>query len=360
MAGLEALAALSATARGLIETTLIGADTEFAFAAHSTQQPFAGAVARRYSLEEICRDHDATFVHDAVTGVDVDRHRVATRAGDEFEYDSLLLAVGAQREPVFEGHAIVFRGHGDTEAVHGLVQDLESGYVKRAVFVVPSGTTWPLPLYELALMCANRTREMGQRDASFVFITPEEIPLLAFGRNASSAVRQALEDAGVELLTDSYVDRISGGDIEISPSGRLIPGGRLVTVPRLVGPQIAGVPSDDHGFIPVDAHGKVDRAADVYAAGDGTTFPVKQGGIAAQQADAAALAIARAAGANVEVRRFDPVLRAKLLTGAGTRYLRDALGPDGGEETSVASDRSLWWPPAKVAAPYLTGYVEGL
>ena len=37
----------------------------------------------------------------------------------------------------------------------------------------------------------------------------------------------------------------------------------------------------------------------VYAAGDITTFPVKQGGIATQQADAAAEAIAAELGADV-------------------------------------------------------------
>ena len=103
------------------------------------------------------------------------------------------------------------------------------------------------------------------------------------------------------------------------------------------------------------------RGADgVYAAGDGTTFPVKQGGVAAQQADAAALTIARAAGVEIDAQPFDPVLRAKLLTGARAEYLREALGPEGGEATSTASEHALWWPPSKVAAPYLTGYLAGL
>jgi sulfide:quinone oxidoreductase len=37
---------------------------------------------------------------------------------------------------------------------------------------------------------------------------------------------------------------------------------------------LAGVPADDAGFVPVDVHGRVAGLADVYAAGDGTSFPV--------------------------------------------------------------------------------------
>ena len=51
---------------------------------------------------------------------------------------------------------------------------------------------------------------------------------------------------------------------------------------------------------------------DVYAAGDMTTFPLKQGGIAAQMADAAASAIAVRAGVPVAQHPFRPVIRGLL------------------------------------------------
>ena len=54
---------------------------------------------------------------------------------------------------------------------------------------------------------------------------------------------------------------------------------------------------------------------DVFAAGDIANFPIKQGGLAAQQADAAAEAIAAEAGAQVDPQPFKPVLRGILLTG---------------------------------------------
>jgi sulfide:quinone oxidoreductase len=360
VAGLEALAALRAVAPNRFDTTVVAPNSEFKLQAASVEEPFARPHASSYSVPAICADHGATHLADGLAAVNAQERRVSTVEGSELAYDSLLVAVGATREPVFAGQAIVFRGDQDAEAMQGLIQDIEGGYTKRVVFIVPSGVTWPLPLYELAMMTARRAREMSEEDVSLVFITPEELPMAVFGQNASAAVGRALDEAGVELLASSHVDRLSGGQVHVSPSGQVIDAQRVVTVPRLQGPAITGLPADDHGFMPVDEQCRVRGVDGVFAAGDGTTFPVKQGGVAAQQADAAALAIARAAGVEVDAQPFDPVLRAKLLTGARAAYLREALGPEGGEETSTASEHALWWPPSKVAAPYLTGYLAGL
>ena len=63
------------------------------------------------------------------------------------------------------------------------------------------------------------------------------------------------------------------------------------------GPAIDGLPADEQGFIPIDDHARVKGLEDVYAAGDGTNFPIKQGGLGTQQADAAAEHIAHRLGA---------------------------------------------------------------
>jgi CBS domain-containing protein len=106
----------------------------------------------------------------------------------------------------------------------------------------------------------------------------------------------------------------------------------------------------------VDAHCRVHGVADVYAAGDITSFTVKHGGIATQQADAAAEAIAAAAGADLEPARFRPVLRGLLLTGARPRFLRRELALDH-ELEPVASPEALWWPPAKIVGKYLAPFL---
>jgi hypothetical protein len=63
---------------------------------------------------------------------------------------------------------------------------------------------------------------------------------------------------------------------------------------------------------------------------------VKQGGLATQQADAVAEAIAARAGAAVTPQPFRPILRGMLLTGESPRYLRTELGATGGDQWDVS------------------------
>ena len=95
---------------------------------------------------------------------------------------------------------------------------------------------------------------------------------------------------------------------------------------------------------------------DVYAVGDATAFPVKQGGIATQQADVAAEAVAALAGAAVEPQPFRPILRALLLTGRTPTYLTNELRGGQGDASVVASEPP-WWPPTKIAGRYLGPYL---
>jgi sulfide:quinone oxidoreductase len=107
--------------------------------------------------------------------------------------------------------------------------------------------------------------------------------------------------------------------------------------------------------VPADLHGAVPGVERVWAAGDAIAFPVKQGGLAAQQADAAAEAIAAVAGAEVEPRPFRPLLRGVLLTGRGSAWMRHDLAGGGGE--AEAERHALWWPPTKIAGRYLSPYL---
>ena len=88
--------------------------------------------------------------------------------------------------------------------------------------------------------------------------------------------------------------------------------------------------------------------------GDATWLPIKQGGLAAQQAEVAAASIAAAAGYDVDPVTFEPVVRAALLTGEEPEFLRS--GPEGEGGTTIARS-PLWWPPTKVAGPRLAPYL---
>ena len=134
-----------------------------------------------------------------------------------------------------------------------------------------------------------------------------------------------------------------------------------MTLPRLRGPHLAGLTSTEDGFVPTDRHGLVRGTSDVYAAGDATAFPVKHGGISADQGAAVAEAVAARLGAPVKPRPFRPVLRGLLLTGEAPRFLWSDL--EGGPgETSATAPHPLWWPPGKIAGGRLAKYLhaEGL
>jgi sulfide:quinone oxidoreductase len=144
------------------------------------------------------------------------------------------------------------------------------------VFAVPSGTSWPLPLYELALLSAARAR--ARRAAvAITLVSPEPRPLAAFGAAASELVAAELADRGVRFLGSSAPRSACGGGALTVQSGPPINADRVVAVPQLRGAKIAGIPANRQGFVPTDAAGRIEGTADVYAAGDTTAFPIKHG-----------------------------------------------------------------------------------
>jgi sulfide:quinone oxidoreductase len=323
-------------------------------------EPFARGQARSYPLADIARDVGARFVQDSLSAVDDEGRIALTEGGERLRYDALVLATGARSVPAYE-HALTWDDRSGADHLGGLLRDIEQGYVGRLAFVVPPGPGWPLPAYELALMTA-RTAWDAQTGTEITLITPEAAPLAVFGPTAAAAVAGELDDAGVTYHGCSYaeIERGQATTVVLHPGMRCIEVDRVVALPRLVGRAPAGVPADDDGFVPVDEHCKVAGLTNVWAAGDGMAFPVKFGGLAAEQADAAGEAIARLAGADVTPQPFRPVLRGRLLTGGGERFMRHAAGGGGGDGT--VTDHALWWPPAKIAglrlAPYLAERYE--
>ena len=281
--------------------------------------------------------------------------RDRTDHGETLAYDALLLAVGGVQEAPYP-RALTFGRAGAEERMHGLIQDLEGGYVTRVAFVVAPGVSWPLPLYELALMTAERAYEMCAH-AQLTLVTPEVSPLALFGPDASRDIAELLDLAGIKLETCTRAEVPDCNVVELRPQGRRLRVDRVVTLPTLSGPKIDGLPHDAAGFLPVDSHGGVSGAPGVYAAGDATDFAIKQGGIACQQADAAAEAIAARAGAAIEPSPFTPVLRAVLLTEYAARWLEHDLSTaDGGTSTAAGPPEGSPW--TKIAGRELSRHLR--
>ena len=269
-------------------------------------------------------------------------------------YDALVVAVGARRCDWLEG-ALHFGGAADVAAFRALLERFESGSTQRLSFVNPPEVSWTLPLYELALLTASHLADVGVIGAELTVVTPETDPLAIFGPTASRMLRNLFENRGIALKAGAYAEKIEHGKLHLRPRATLEVDD-VVTLAQLEGPAVAGLPSDATGFITVDEHSRVTGLKDVYAAGDGTTFPVKQGGIATQQADAAAEAIAAQLGAAVTPSPIRPALRGMLLTGIAPTYLRAQIAGRTGDSFETATN-PLWWPPSKIAGRYLAPYL---
>lgn len=357
VAGLEAVLAVHEIAKEPVAIRILAPEATFKYRPRAVLEPFGIGGQTRYSLGRIAELAGATHYRQALVSVDAGARRVTTDGGKELDYDTLVVAVGARTVAPF-AEAVTFAAD-RTEAFAAVLEEIRDGRVRRLAFVVPSGVAWPLPLYELALMTAIEAPRPDLGDLRLTLITPEATPLGIFGSRASEAVSSLLAERSVEVRSATYVERIEEGAAVLRPGGKRLSFDRFVSLPRLVGPRIAGLPHDENGFIPVDKHARVIGVDDVFAAGDVTTLPVKQGGLGAQQADAAAEMIAAAAGLAIEPREFRPVLRGVLLTHGDPEYLRAALSGGQGE-TSAASGHVLWRPSAKVAGRFLAPFLSRL
>jgi sulfide:quinone oxidoreductase len=354
VAALEAALALRELAPELFEIRLIAPDTRFEYRPLSVAAPFGLATMPTFGLAEIAERIGAELVEDAVVGVDAEAHAALTARGWQLEYDSLLLACGAAPVATVPG-ALTYRGPADTVLLEALIARLDADELRRVVVAVPRGSVWSLPAYELALMVASRAESAGL-DVHVALVTPEDEPLLLFGERARDAIRTLLDSHGIALHTGFSPIYFRDRALRMLPSGDL-EGDRVIALPLLRGRRIDGVPQTRDRFIAVDDHGRVTGLPDVYAAGDITRFPIKQGGIAAQQADAAASAIAADAGALDAPEPFRPVLRGLLLTGSAPRYLRRDVGASG---PGTATVEPLWWPPAKLVGRQLAPFLASL
>ena len=361
VAGLEALLALRDLAGDRVDVTVLAPEEQFVYRPIATGAPFGRGHQQRRPLDGMVREMGGRLVRGSLAEVDDANRTAITADGERLPYDALLVAVGAGSRPAFPA-ATTWTPERDPEVFGGLLRDLDEGYTKKVAFVVPPGAYWPLPAYELALMTAWQAWGMGQNDVGVTVYTYEDAPLEAFGTEAAVALRQDLAEARVEVQTGVFA-REEDGRIVLQPGHRAVEAQRIVALPEAVARDVRGLPADARGFIPVDLYGRVPQTEAVWAAGDAIAFPIKQGGLAAQEADAAAEAIAAQAGAQVEPRPFQPVLRGVVLTGRGRQWMRRDL--ESGDatvahDTGSAERHALWWPPTKIAGRYLAPYLAAL
>jgi len=357
-AAAELLLALRALAEDRVSLEVVAPSPRLMFKPAATGHPFGASTVQEYDLRELADEVGATYRADAVEAVAPKASRLRLASGGVARYDELVLATGARSAGAVPG-ATVYRDHRDSGSIAQLLGDLRAGTVRSVVFTAPSGVAWTLPLYELALLTAREIDAHGLF-ATVTIVTPEAAALQVFGAAVSSAVHGLLLDNLVHLVPSTCPRSVSRSQLELSDAGR-ISADRVIAVPRLTGRQLSGVPADWSGFVATDDHGRVESLQHVYAAGDMTRFPVKQGGLAAQQADVIAVELARRAGADVPLSPVRHVLRTQLFGAGGPLFLQvelDAHGrPTKCDEASSVSTDAPWWPAAKLYGRYLSPWM---
>jgi sulfide:quinone oxidoreductase len=345
VAGIETVLALQALAGDRVEIELLAPGRHFTYRPLAVAEPFRPGSVQRIPLAAIAGDRGVHLHRDALACVLPGERAVETQGGARIEYDTLVLALGARPVEAVRG-ALTFRGPQDAGRVADVVARLLDGTLRRVAFVVPAGTGWALPLYELALQTAAAIGGR-MRGAQLTLLTPEPAPLAVFGDEAGAVTATPLAERGIELRTGVTADAYVGDRVLLGIHGA-VETDCVIALPRLLGPRVRGVPSDAQGFVPVDAFGRVKGLDGVHGVGDVAAHALKQGGLAAEQADVAAAAIAAAAGAPVQPRPYRPSLRGLLLTGGEPRYLRRDLG---------GADVVPTWPPPKIMARHLAPYL---
>ena len=355
VAALEALLRLRRLAGDRVELTLVCPGEDLIYRARTVLVPFGLGEADRYPIKPIVEEARAHWVRDSVASVDLPARTVNTAGGQRLHYDALLLALGArERKP--DPYVSVFTDRTSGQAHRRIVEELDAGAITNLVLIEPTGPSWPLPLYELALLTAKHVPAGRGRVA---VVTSQPRPLHAFGDEVGVRVEALLREAGIILHagTEARVDgpqqlHLEPGSIDLEPD-------RIVTLPTITGPNLRGIPGDAlDRFIPVDERCRVrDAGGHVFAAGDATDLPVKHGSLAAQQADTAAAGIAHLAGSGPAPPALRPLLRGTLLTGDKPLYLEAHLIAGTGWRAQIY-DQPPWRSEQLVVAEELAAYLE--
>jgi sulfide:quinone oxidoreductase len=213
---------------------------------------------------------------------------------------------------------------GSMERLSIVIAQMDAGVVPSIVFAMPTGPSWALPLFELAMFTAARAQHQ-LRDTKIELLIPDASPLSEFGEQASINVAKLLAESGVALSRNCNVTAYSDG-VLTTDTGRKIKTDFVVALPKIRGTRIDGLAHDSEGFLPVDRFGIVGGTNNIYAAGDITDFRIKQGGIASQQADVATAAIIERFGGRADSHEFEPTLDGLLLSPFERTFMHAVAG----------------------------------
>jgi 3-phenylpropionate/trans-cinnamate dioxygenase ferredoxin reductase component len=194
-----------------------------------------------------------------IVALDLAAHRATDDAGDEYEWEKLLLATGGRPRTLPDGEGVVYyRTLDDYRRVREQAQE------GARVVVIGGGFIGSELAASLTAVGARVTMVFPEPGISWR-ILPAAL---------SGFVTEYYREKGVEVLTEQTVASagpraVTTGDGRTIEADAVVAGLGIVPVTELA--EAAGLPVDD-GIV-VDELGRVDGQTDVFAAGDVASFP---------------------------------------------------------------------------------------
>jgi sulfide:quinone oxidoreductase len=262
-AGLEAVLAVRAIAGTAAQISLVSPDHVSTYRPAATLEAFSDPPRPAYDLVAIAADLGLRHHRTRVQGVAPAIKRIRLGSGAQLTYDALVRATGTRPTAEFAG-ALTFRDQRDPPGLRAVLRELDEGKLGSLVFAVPSGCSWPLPLYKLALLAASRASAASGQKSRWSPRNSGRWP--PWGPKPRSSSQFSWPNAAYGSVGPPPPAASAAAGRSPCRHTRRVKADRVVAAPQLRGAKITGIPPNRWGFVPTDAIGPIQGMVDVYAA----------------------------------------------------------------------------------------------
>ena len=269
------------------------------------------------------------FINTEVNRIDVNNGIVTTGQG-EFEYNYLVVALGAElapeKVPGFESAFHMYTLE-DAKKLRDALSSFRGGSIRLIISSTPFKCP-PAP-YEAAMLIDDYLRSKGLRDKSDIQIfTPEPQPMPIAGPEVGDTVISMLNEKGIGFHNNAKVSSIDGSSKQIVfENGTREKYDLLIAIPPHTSPKVvkeSDLADAASGWIPIDSKNMQTRHDRVYAIGDVAAVKLPSSGMMLPKAATFAFGQAEIVASNIaslvlgtETRSWDGFGECFIETGSG-------------------------------------------